>query len=93
MIAARQLCQICQARSATTPPLHPQAPASHKWFKKRYTREQMREGVMTCKACHKAIHDLIPSEKQVGRHYNTLEKLLKHPKFGRYVEWKRGRVR
>ena len=52
----------------------------------------MREGIEVCKSCHKAIHDLVPNEKELGRHYNTLEKLLAHPKIGKYVQWKRGRT-
>jgi hypothetical protein len=40
-----------------------------------------------------AIHDLVPDEKKLGRHYNTLEKLLAQPEIGKYVRWKRGRAR
>ncbi len=29
-------------------------------------------GQEPCKSCHKAIHDLVPDEKKLGRHYNTL---------------------
>ena len=53
----------------------------------------MREGIGVCKSCHRAIHDLVPDEKKLGRHYNTLETLLAHPEIGKYVQWKRGRVR
>ena len=66
---------------------------SNKWFKRRYTREQVREGIEVCKSCHRAIHDLVPDEKQLGRHYNTLEKLLTHPEIGKFVQWKRERAR
>jgi hypothetical protein len=45
------------------------------------------------KSCHDAIHDLIPDEKELGRHYNTMEKLLAHPQVAAYVKWKRERVR
>jgi hypothetical protein len=31
------------------------------------------------------------NEKELGRHYNTLEKLLAHPKIRAYVEWKKQR--
>jgi hypothetical protein len=66
---------------------------SNKWFKKRYTRQQMREGIEVCKACHRAIHDLVPKEKDLGRHHNTLEKLLAHPEIGKSVQRKRERAR
>ncbi len=64
---------------------------SNKWFKKRYTRQQMQEGIHLCKSCHQAIHDLIPDEKELGKHYHSLEKLLAHPKLAGYVQWKRKR--
>ena len=51
----------------------------------------MQEGMNLCKSCHKAIHDLIPKEKELGRHYNTMEKLLAHPQIAGYVKWKRER--
>ncbi len=57
-----------------------------------YLREQMCKGIEVCKSCHKAIHDLAPDEKELGRHYNTVEKLLAHPEIGKYVPWKRGRA-
>lgn len=66
---------------------------SNKWFKKRYTRAEMQKGIQVCKACHAAIHDLIPDEKKLGRHYNTLEKLLAHAEIAKYVAWKRRRAK
>ncbi len=72
--------------------LIPRTLHSNKWFKKRYTREQMREGIEVCKSCHKATHDLVPDEKELGRHHNTLEKLLAHPEIGKFVQWKRARA-
>jgi hypothetical protein len=62
---------------------------TNKWFKKRFTRQQMRAGIEVCKSCHRAIHDLIPDEKQLGRHNNSREKLLWHPEIRKYVRWKR----
>ena len=87
------LCELCQREESHN--FHhfiPRTLHSNKWFKKRYTREQMHAGIEVCKSCHGAIHDLVPDEKELGRHYNTLEKLLAHPEIGKYVQWKRGRV-
>ena len=86
------LCQLCESEDAHN--FHhfiPRTLHSNKWFKKRYSREQMREGVYLCKSCHSTIHDLIPDEKELGRHYNTQEKLLAHPQVANYVKWKRER--
>ncbi|MGZ7065629.1 MAG: amidohydrolase family protein, partial [Candidatus Aminicenantales bacterium] len=55
---------------------------SNKWFKSRYSREEMQKGVHLCKTCHSAIHNLIPKEKDLGRLYNNREKLLAHPLVG-----------
>ena len=88
------LCELCQCEPAHN--FHhfiPRTLHRNKWFKKRYAREQMRQGIEVCKSCHHAIHDLVPDEKELGRHVNTLEKLLSHPEIGKYVQWKRGRVR
>ena len=63
----------------------------NKWFKKRYTRRQLQQGMYLCKACHDAVHDLIPDEKTLGREFNAREKLLEHPPIAEYVEWKRKR--
>ena len=40
-----------------------------------------------------AIHDLIPDEKGLGRHYNPREKLLARPRLRGYVPWKRKKGR
>ena len=87
------LCQLCESEDAYN--FHhfiPRTLHSNKWFKKWYTREQMREDVYLCKSCHSAIHDLIPDEKELGRHYNTKERLLAHPQVANYVKWKRERA-
>ncbi len=85
-----RICELCGCEPAHNfHHLIPRTLHSNKWFKKRYTREQMRAGLWLCKSCHHAIHDLIPSEKELGRHYNTKEKLLEHEQIARYVEWQR----
>jgi hypothetical protein len=86
------LCELCEAEAAHN--FHhfiPRTLHANKWFKKRYTRQQMRQGMNVCKVCHAAIHDLIPDEKELGRSYHTREKLLAHPKIAGYVKWKQGR--
>ncbi len=86
------VCELCGAEEATS--FHhfiPRTLHSNKWFKKRFTRPQMQQGLNLCKTCHSAVHDLIPDEKELGRHYYTKEKLLAHPQVANYVEWKRAR--
>lgn len=86
------MCELCACEQAYN--FHhfiPRTLHSNRWFKQRYNREQMREGLYLCKACHGAIHDLVPSEKELGRHFNTKETLLGHAKIAAYVKWKRRR--
>jgi hypothetical protein len=88
------LCELCQCEEAYN--FHhfiPRTLHSNKWFKRRYTRQEMQQGMEICKTCHSAIHDLIPDEKELGRHYNTREKLLAHPQVQGYVQWKRDKGR
>lgn len=88
------LCQLCQSdESHNFHHFIPRTLHSNKWFKRRFTREEMAAGIDVCKQCHEAIHDLIPDEKQLGRHYNTLERLLAHPGVRKYLDWKRSRRR
>jgi hypothetical protein len=69
---------------------HHLIPHANKWFKKRHTREAMRAGLELCKECHKTIHELV-GEKDLGRNYNTMDKLLAHAEIAKYVAWKRKR--
>ena len=88
------LCGLCRSEAANSfHHLIPRTVHANKWFKKRLTREEIRSGVELCRQCHNAIHDFIPDEKELGRHYNTVEKLLTHAQVAKYVEWKRTRAR
>ena len=83
------LCGRVTKRGTTEHHLIPRTCHSNKWFKKRFTREQMQETVSLCSDCHGAIHDLIPSEKDLGRHFYTIELLRQHPKMSRFLGWVR----
>jgi hypothetical protein len=87
-------CQLCGCEIACTfHHLIPRTLHSNKWFKKRFTREELRSGIDVCKQCQNAIHHLVPDEKELGRYYNTLDRLLAHPEVSKYVAWKRKRGR
>ena len=86
------LCELCQSEDAYN--FHhfiPRTLHTNKWFKRRYTRQEMQQGIEVCKSCHSAIHDLIPDEKELGRNYNTKKKLNSHAEVGKYIRWKRKR--
>ena len=81
-------CELCDRENELT--FHHLIPVclhKNKWFKKNYTREEMAMGINICKHdCHKEIHKVI-NEKELGRSFNTLEKLLRHPKIKKYVKY------
>jgi len=84
------VCELCRRETAHNfHHLIPRMVHSNRWFKNRYSREEMRHGLHVCKTCHHAIHDLIPDEKELGRRYNTRDKLLAHPQIANYLRWKR----
>ena len=64
----------------------------NKWFKKRFSRNDMITGMHVCRQCHRMLHATIP-EKELGRHYHSRELLLSHAAISKYVEWKRRRRR
>jgi hypothetical protein len=82
-------CELCN-RINTILTFHHLIPVclhTNKWFKKNFTREEMRLGIYICQAdCHKQIHLLI-TEKEMGKRYNTKEKLLSHPEVKKYIKW------
>ena len=81
------LCGRVTKRGTTQHHLIPRTCHSNKWFKKRYTKEQMHATIDVCYDCQRAIHHLIPDGKELGRHYNTVESLLGHPEIDKFVAW------
>lgn len=81
-------CALCERENNVTfHHLIPRTLHKNKWFKKNYTREEMNKGVDLCKyECHREVHNLI-GEKEMGRSYNTLEKLKRHPKVKKYIKF------
>ena len=84
----RMKCELCGRENIVTfHHLIPKCNHSNKWFKKNFTRDEMNEGIYVCKyECHKEIHSII-SEKELGKKYNTITKLLSHPLVVKYVSF------
>jgi hypothetical protein len=51
----------------------------------------MHRTIDVCRDCHRAIHRLIPDEKELGRNHNTLAKLRAHEPLAKYLAWIRKR--
>jgi len=85
-----RVCTLCgreTKRGTTEHHLIPRTCHSNKWFKKRYTRQQMRVTIALCRDCHAAIHRLVPREKELGRHFNTIALLMEHAEIAKFVAW------
>jgi hypothetical protein len=81
-------CELCaREHQLTFHHLIPRTTHKNKWFKKNFTRAEMGRGLKLCGDCHTAIHSFVPSEKELGRDYNTREKLLAHSGLAQFVEW------
>jgi len=83
------LCGRVTKRGTTKHHLIPRTLHSNKWFKRHFTREELHRTIDVCRDCRKAIHRLVPDEKQLGRHYNSVERLLAHEQIGKFVAWVR----
>lgn len=81
-------CDFCEREKYLT--FHhyiPRTLHTNKLFKKLYDRKYMKiHGVYLCKDCHKAIHTFF-TEKELGKNYNTKEKLFATEKVINFIIW------
>jgi len=84
----RGTCRLCSRpdRELTAHHLIPRTLHKNRWFKKTFTREEMRVTVALCRDCHSAIHRFV-DEKTLGRDLNTLEALRSHPPISKFVRF------
>ncbi|WP_372716424.1 hypothetical protein [Novipirellula sp.] len=88
------MCELCEVDYAYNEHhLIPRHCHRKTWWKRRFTKEQMQQTISVCKMCHRSIHNLIPDEKVIGRHYHSIETLKSHPAIANYLAWKRRRLR
>jgi len=60
---------------------------SNKYFKKMFEKVYMKtHGINLCKDCHKMVHKFF-TEKELGRYYNTREKLFTVEKVRDFLKW------
>ncbi|MEM9776427.1 MAG: hypothetical protein AAF902_17755 [Chloroflexota bacterium] len=83
-------CALCgNQRNITFHHLIPRKCHTNKWFKKNFDKVDMKtRGIYVCRPCHSFIHRQF-TEKELGRSYNTLEKLMADEKIRTYVAWAR----
>ena len=85
-------CSLCGCEEPLTfHHLIPRKNHRNKWFRKRFTREEMQtRGIDVCRKCHSYLHRVL-DEKELGRNYNTREALLAHPLIAKFVEFRKGK--
>ena len=81
-------CQLCERDlDLTKHHLIPKTYHNNTWFKKRFSKEDMHSRIINiCPDCHKFIHGHY-KERELGREYNTLEKLQNQEKIIKFVNW------
>lgn len=86
--AGFELCALCDSpHQITFHHLIPKTCHRNKWFRKRFTIEDMKtRGLYLCRPCHSFIHKKYP-EKYLGRELNTLEKLQADEVTATYLRW------
>ncbi len=82
-------CALCQRQCHLTfHHLIPRKAHRRKAFKKRYTREQLQQGINVCRSCHSAIHKF-HDELWLARNLYTLDKLRNDPSVARHIKWQK----
>jgi hypothetical protein len=83
-------CGLCGRRRRLT--FHhfiPRTCHSNKWFKKNFTKEDLKtRGINLCRDCHSFVHRYF-SKKELGRIYNSRENLLHHEAVQKFIRWVR----
>lgn len=81
-------CELCgRDKPLNFHHLIPRTLHKSKWYKSKFSKEELCSGIMICEDdCHFEIHKFL-TPKEMGRKYNTLDKLKSHPKVKKYIEW------
>jgi hypothetical protein len=81
-------CDLCERENVLTfHHLIPTCLHTNKWFRKNYSSSELQKGINICQIdCHREIHRLIP-EKELGKNYNTIDKLMEHEQVRKYINW------
>ena len=82
------LCELCgRERETTSHHLIPKQIHSKKWCKKSFSKDEMKQRrANLCRDCHSCIHRFY-TNSELGKYYNTVEKLLAIEKVVRFTEW------
>ena len=82
------ICELCERAVEQTTRHHliPRTVHSNKWFKKRFSREEMEHTADLCRDCHRQVHRFF-DPKKLGRELNTLDKLRANDRMQGFIKW------
>lgn len=82
-----EACPLCQREvELTFHHLIPKKVHGRNFFKKKYKREDLREGIMICRLCHDGVHDLY-DEMKLGKELNSLDAIKADPALSKHFSW------
>jgi hypothetical protein len=81
-------CELCKREVETTSHhLIPKQIHSKDWCRRMFTKDEMKNRrADLCGDCHPMVHQYF-KHSELGKIYNTVEKLLSHDKVIKFVEW------
>jgi len=80
-------CELCrQGRDLTFHHLIPRKLHRRSSFKKRYTREELNQGIYICRLCHKGLHRLY-DEMTLAKQFSSKEEMIADPALVRHIDW------
>lgn len=81
-------CELCDRYTyLQSHHLIPREIHSKKWCIRLFSKEEMnRRRAMLCNMCHKAIHRFF-SNQELGKEYNTIDKLKTNDKVVSFTTW------
>lgn len=81
------ICPLCQRQTALTfHHLIPKKVHARNFFKKKYSKFELREGIDICRKCHDGLHDLY-DEMTLGKQFDTLELIQSDPALTKHFAW------
>jgi hypothetical protein len=81
------ICELCQRECQLTfHHLIPKKVHKRNFFRKKYRKDDLQQGIHICRKCHSGIHNLY-DEKHLAKELNTLEKLLADEAIQKHVKW------
>lgn len=88
-ITRKRSCELCERDVPLTfHHLIPRMVHKRNYFKKRYNKEELNQGIDICRKCHSGIHKLY-DEMTLAKDFDTLEKLQTDSAVQKHVGWVR----